>query len=499
MNKIIINKIKKNNWKKWGTRRVTFRWAENIMNCTLYFSKYFGPKFTNQLIIIENEIAQCYVNKNQLNNILNYLLKKIYSKSFFELYEKQALKIFSSFLKFCKNFDKNKLSKMSNNSLSQLLNKFVIKEDNFNNFLWIIFILDEYIVNELKKELKKYFKETKQKNNFDHYLNTILFPEKKSAIFKQKLDILHLAEKIKNKKIKKSILNIEFKKLTNKYAYFNILNFDEPPLNIKYFRKEVSKILKDKKISPEQKIKKINNQFNTTKINFKKILNDINKNSKLFKLINTCHEIAYYRDHRNDVRREGYYYASKLYIEIAKRLKISLSDLLFLSRKEIKKSLKENKIIIKKITINQRKKYSALYFDNKKIHFIYDKNEITKLLNCTTPKILSKKLRGIPASPGKILGKIKIIISPMKNGSKLKIGDVLATSMTNIDFLPLMSKASAIITDEGGLLCHAAIISREMKKPCIVGTKNATQIFKDGDLVEVDANKGIVKKINLPI
>ena len=58
-----------------------------------------------------------------------------------------------------------------------------------------------------------------------------------------------------------------------------------------------------------------------------------------------------------------------------------------------------------------------------------------------------------------------------------------------------MKKAKAVITNEGGLTCHAAILSRELKIPCIIGTKNATKVLKDGDIVEVDAGKGIVKKI----
>ena len=74
-------------------------------------------------------------------------------------------------------------------------------------------------------------------------------------------------------------------------------------------------------------------------------------------------------------------------------------------------------------------------------------------------------------------------------------GDILVTGMTNPQIIPMLKKASAIVTDEGGIICHAAIISRELKKPCIVGTKNATQILKDGDLVEVDANNGIVRII----
>ena len=65
--------------------------------------------------------------------------------------------------------------------------------------------------------------------------------------------------------------------------------------------------------------------------------------------------------------------------------------------------------------------------------------------------------------------------------------------MTTPDFVPAMKKASAFITDEGGITCHAVIIAREMKKPCIIGTKIATQILKDGDLVEVDADNGVVR------
>jgi pyruvate,water dikinase len=67
--------------------------------------------------------------------------------------------------------------------------------------------------------------------------------------------------------------------------------------------------------------------------------------------------------------------------------------------------------------------------------------------------------------------------------------------MTVPDLVSAMKRAAAIVTDEGGVTCHAAIISRELKKPCIIGTKVATKVFKDGDLVEVDANKGIVRII----
>lgn len=88
----------------------------------------------------------------------------------------------------------------------------------------------------------------------------------------------------------------------------------------------------------------------------------------------------------------------------------------------------------------------------------------------------------------------RIIINP-NQVKEFNKGDILVTGMTRPEFMPLIKKSVAIVTDVGGVLCHAAIISRELKKPCIIGTKIATKVFKDGDRVEVDANKGIVRKI----
>lgn len=103
-------------------------------------------------------------------------------------------------------------------------------------------------------------------------------------------------------------------------------------------------------------------------------------------------------------------------------------------------------------------------------------------------------IRGVVANKGFIKGVVKIVF---KKGDLLQIkkDQILVTPMTKADFMPYLTKISAIITDEGGVTCHAAIVSRELKIPCIISTKIATQVLKDGDLVEVDAVKGIIKKI----
>ncbi len=79
--------------------------------------------------------------------------------------------------------------------------------------------------------------------------------------------------------------------------------------------------------------------------------------------------------------------------------------------------------------------------------------------------------------------------------SKMDEGDLLVSHMTDPEIVPAMKKAAAIVTDMGGITCHAAIVSRELGIPCVIGTKIATKVLRDGDLAEVDANKGIIRKL----
>jgi pyruvate,water dikinase len=102
-------------------------------------------------------------------------------------------------------------------------------------------------------------------------------------------------------------------------------------------------------------------------------------------------------------------------------------------------------------------------------------------------------VRGLPASPGIATGVARVILDPhSKEAQEFKEGDILVTKMTDPDWVPLMKKAAAIVTDEGGMTSHAAIVSRELGIPAIVGTGNATQVIKTGMLVTVDGSRGVV-------
>jgi pyruvate,water dikinase len=100
-------------------------------------------------------------------------------------------------------------------------------------------------------------------------------------------------------------------------------------------------------------------------------------------------------------------------------------------------------------------------------------------------------VRGLGAAPGVDHGRVKII-SELSRGNDLKEGDVLVTHMTAPDWVPLMRRSAAIITDSGGMTCHAAIVSRELGIPCVVGAADATSKLRDGELVTVDATHGAV-------
>ncbi|HHU70006.1 MAG TPA: phosphoenolpyruvate synthase [Thermoanaerobacterales bacterium] len=135
--------------------------------------------------------------------------------------------------------------------------------------------------------------------------------------------------------------------------------------------------------------------------------------------------------------------------------------------------------------------------DTKKL-YILQSRPITTLKGGEEKEMEVKKdedlkvlVKGLGASPGISSGKVKKI-SDINEIARVNDGDVLVTIMTNPDMVPAMKKAAAVVTDEGGRTCHAAIVSRELGIPCIVGTKNGSKILKEGEMITVDATRGVV-------
>lgn len=123
-----------------------------------------------------------------------------------------------------------------------------------------------------------------------------------------------------------------------------------------------------------------------------------------------------------------------------------------------------------------------------------DIKEALALIYSPQEEVKGKSVVGMPANPGIVVGTARIVRSS-KDFHKVSRKDILIAPMTSVDYVPVMEKAAAFVTNEGGLTSHASIVSREMNKPCVIGTKNATQVFKDGDRVEVDGYTGTVRRL----
>lgn len=147
--------------------------------------------------------------------------------------------------------------------------------------------------------------------------------------------------------------------------------------------------------------------------------------------------------------------------------------------------------------IKKRKKQYLYIIEKGKEKIITDRNivsDIRKEFLVEEVDTDLKIIKGKSAFVGLIKGKVRIVNS-LKDSFSFLEGEVLVSANTDPSFVPIMKKAIAIVADEGGIMSHAAIVSRELKIPCIVGTKIATKVLHDGDLVEVDANSGLVKII----
>jgi phosphohistidine swiveling domain-containing protein len=187
---------------------------------------------------------------------------------------------------------------------------------------------------------------------------------------------------------------------------------------------------------------------------------------------------------------------------VAHELKISQKDILYYRAEEWIKLFESKPNILPAPFLDERKNKSIFKIVPKKVLFEelhgVEVEKVEKEL--FKPTLYSdsrdnyKELKGVAVSRGKVRGRVKILLSPRLT-SEMKNGEILVAPMTSPDYIVAMRKALAVITDVGGLMSHAAIVSRELGIPCIVGTKIATKVLKDGDEVEVDADNGLVKII----
>lgn len=227
----------------------------------------------------------------------------------------------------------------------------------------------------------------------------------------------------------------------------------------------------------------------------------LKKYPDLKKYVEVLHKLALLRPYVKSCWAATGYFAAPIFQEIAKRKNINLRQLAFLYRSEDLENLLETGHILTDKEIQSRELCTAyLLVDGKLENYVGEEAlDLKQLILGGGDYREVLEIKGATARPGKVVGKVSILKINDPESTRIFresfTEGVLVTAMTQPNVVDVAKRASAIITDEGGMLCHAAIIAREFGIPCIVGTNNATKILKDGDMVEVDANLGIIKII----
>ena len=429
--------------------------------------KKLGINIDNSSIIMLN--GHTIIRKKEIKLLKKQLIKALEKedKLFFDNFKKETNKIFTRQKDVQYKLDKNK-------SLNFNLFEYFIKTSLLLYSPWFLsVVIGDFIGDYIIKSATKDGYKEKDVLKFMKVRPTLIFDEYN--------DSLKIKKEIKKANILFSSPNELFNEIKKhpklyehlqshlkKYAWVGTHHFWGEPLNLRKYLDDLKNVVQHKEKIPR-----------------------VNLSKKIKFMINVGNEFAFIRQYGAEIFNINVYKARPLLKEMAKYFNLNYDNLLYLTPNEIMNFCKKN-TKPKISSISRRKKGVCILLKNKKEIVVDNQDEIKKIINIFALKNNSEKLKGIVANSGMVKGRVKIFITP-KNLTKMREGDILVTPMTTPDFIPLMKKASAIVTDIGGLLSHAAIVSRELKKPCIVGTKIAAKVLKDGDLVEVDAERGIVR------
>ena len=279
----------------------------------------------------------------------------------------------------------------------------------------------------------------------------------------------------------------------------------------KHYEQRINDLIKEGNISD-----RLNSILLSRKQNDIRFYDTIEKyrfNKELIDLANNIRTFIYYRTFLTE-HTDWLFFNGRTTIlrEIARREEISEDDLVMLSFDEVISFLK-NKISkdeAESLAHSRIQYYAIMYISGKLITF--DGEDALDIEHCFVPSFIESQktvsqntntsekmnnvlVEGTTCYPGRVIGKVKIVRT-LSDCEKVHKGDILVANMTTPNFISAMERAAGFVTDQGGITCHAAILSREMKIPCIVGTSIATKVLHDEDTVEVDAYLGTIRVLN---
>lgn len=438
----------------------------------------------------------------QLSKRNSQLSKKIIKK--WELDEKQ-------FYNYCHQLDQMDLKQLTDRQLKQAYQQMLQLSINVVSSSSIIdgFALgsDSYLFDQLKRLLIKQDLERQHQR----YFAILTAPVHSSFLAESEIQLLKIGQQIAripalNKFIERARLK-DIRKRIQSYpklyqslrqhqqAYFWTRNnyVDDNVLTIDFFLKELIALLKGQ-VDLNKEIKRLVNTPKENKEAKQRLMKQLNLPTDFKNLLIIAEDFTWWQDER---KKKTYWYAhylSLILAEIARRFNFNIQQLKYFNYSELLSLFdKPEKRQITKKEASQRIKF-CLWFQKGDLFDQlsgFQARKIRAELLKQDKKQRIDDFRGMAASKGIAQGTVKIIKSA-KECYKVNHGDILVAVMTRPDYVPGMKKAAAVVTNEGGVTCHAAIVSRELGIPCVIGTKIATEVLKDGDQVEVNANHGVV-------
>ncbi|MBI4453179.1 hypothetical protein HY636_00885 [Candidatus Woesearchaeota archaeon] len=413
--------------------------------------KHKNSKFVKKIFLESKKIRQRHYK----------IIKEIEKTNFKNVSKKRLLKLFKDYYQ----------------SLVEIRGMFTISAPNGTY----------YVEQQIKNLLSEINDEKKEKE-----VNILIItPAKLDLIQREKIEWLKLVSKKYNDKI--------LMQHAKTYASFFFNTYDEKFV-LDYLR---NKAKKESIHELKDEVKKTYIHLNEVKNKQKTLFSKFDKKLKYYAQILQNHAID--RFELKNCWSGAEFLALSMFKKLSRLANISIHDFMQSYYHEDIERLITKGTRLSKDEITRRKICFACYFHDDKLLF-KSGDEAEELIKQLLEKreVLTKELKGMTASSGNVKGITKgtakvVLVTDLagfvKDLSEFKKGEILVTTMTTPNMVVIMKKASGIVTDEGGICSHAAVVSRELNLPCIVGTKDATRTIKTGDIIEIDTTSGNVKII----
>ncbi len=393
-----------------------------------------------------------------------------------------------------RTLEPERLKKMSNAQLAQLLRTLDAVHSELYTWGWLPNAVDMFHGNftgYLKTELGKRL----PKAEVNSALVALTATKEKSVLQQEHESFLGIVA-LKQRRAPAAAYERALEKHLEKYFYFKYLWLGKEGVYTRgYYDAEVKKFMKSGE-SASELLKKENAALSGALKERSQLLKKLKLPKNVAHSFNVYAEFAVTKLFRRDAQIYWSYRMGGLFHELSIRLKVPAMDLRFSLPGELQGYLQAGVLsTAEKQLLRQRTKYCAYYLEKRVDHVVLGK-DAERLERSAKQKQVAdvSELFGQTACLGKVTGTVRIV-NDVADMRKMNRGDILVSIATNPDVVPAMKLAGAIVTEQGGITSHAAIVSRELGTPCVIGTKVATKVLRDGDTVEVDANEGVVRVV----